>query len=72
MNDQEFAQKVDYEGGIYLAIFGYGMSAEWLDDHDSPLYHAVKRLDTLKPEIEEIVRAIYDAMPSVEWDEDYD
>lgn len=68
MTDSEFADKIDYEGGIFEAFLGYGLRSSDLEDHGSSLYAAVlafedvvnaqefqSALENLKSEIEELV-----------------
>lgn len=42
MTPEEFAAKVDYEGGLFEALFGYGLTEDHLDDKDTELYFRVK------------------------------
>lgn len=52
MTDREFAQKVDWEGGVLSAIFDYGLSSEDLADDDSDLARALRLLEEVKDEFE--------------------
>lgn len=42
MTPEEFASKVDYEGGLFSALFGYGLREDHLDGKDTELYFRVK------------------------------
>ena len=42
MTPEEFASKVDYEGGLFSALFGYGLTEDHLDGKDTELYLRVK------------------------------
>ena len=42
MTPEEFAAKVDYEGGLFGALFGYGLTEDHLDDKDTEIYFRVK------------------------------
>lgn len=43
--DQEFATKVDYEGGVFDALFGYGLTSDLLEDQEGELATAVRDLE---------------------------
>lgn len=43
--DQEFATKVDYEGGVFDALFGYGLKSDLLENQEGELAIAVRALE---------------------------
>lgn len=49
MTDQEFADKVDYEGGVAETVLSYGLTAADLEDQNSSLAEAMQALDALTP-----------------------
>jgi len=53
MTDEEFVGKVDYEGGLLDAVFGYGLSEDDLED-GSRLKPIIARLTALTKEIDSI------------------
>ena len=69
MTDEEFANKVDYEGGPFGAL-DYGMRAEDIKNQDGELYAAWLELETkydeLKPLCDRVQKALDDA-----WGTDY-
>jgi hypothetical protein len=69
MTDEEFANKVDYEGGPFGAL-DYGMRAEDIKNQDGELYTAWLELETkydeLKPLCDRVQKALDDA-----WGTDY-
>lgn len=59
MTDEEFAAKVDWEGGLYEALFGYGLKSTDLDNQDGVLAQAIRQIESLAPDF-------YTAMMAVE------
>lgn len=57
-SDQEFAWAVDSEGGVFDALFGYGLTAADLADKEGKLYRAVAALDAMRPEINALLDEI--------------
>ena len=54
MTNEEFAQKVEWEGGWLEAIFGYGLSESDLEEQSGPFYEAVKELSSLRKRVGEL------------------
>ena len=62
LTDAEFAHKVDYEGGIFEALLGYGLTAEDLVNADGRLAKAVSRFDEQRANLFSITCEIDDAI----------
>jgi hypothetical protein len=54
-NRQELANKIDWEGGIFEMLFGYGLSRENIDSRDEKLLMAFDAVDDLKNEFQKRV-----------------
>ena len=65
MSDEDFCNKVQWEGGLFEAMFGYGLKASDLADQDGDLAKAVGKLEALRPQIDEITDEIDTAMGNV-------
>lgn len=63
MNEERFASKVEYEGGIFDAL-DYGLRSTDLDDQDSDLAVAwealEKAFDNMRPALAEVERILED------------
>lgn len=59
MNDIEFAERVDYEGGA-IAALEYGMTTSDLDNQDSNLATAWRRLEAAWEQFEPYLREAED------------
>ena len=62
MTPEEFAAKVDYEGGILSAMFGYGLGEYDLEDKNSRLYALVRKL---RRDWNDYVEATYNELEEV-------
>ena len=62
MKAREFAEKVDYEGGVYDAIVGYGLGSKDLDKKKGALYDALVELEKLVPSIRGLITTIEDLL----------
>ena len=62
MTPEEFAAKVDYEGGILSAMFGYGLDEYDLEDKNSRLYALVRKL---RRDWNDYVEATYNELEEV-------
>jgi hypothetical protein len=47
-SDEQFAAKVDWEGGVYDALCEYGLSAQNLENEDGDLFKLVSEFDKVK------------------------
>lgn len=60
---QELANKIDYEGGLCEAAFGYGIDADDMPEGDTELFEAWKRLDACRPVIDAVSKLLPDPGP---------
>ena len=47
MTEEEFGYKVSMEGGLYEALFSYGLDSD--DVEEGPLKEALKRVEAIAP-----------------------
>lgn len=66
MTDEEFAQKVSWEGGILDALLEYGLSCDDLEDTEGALYSAIAEFDSIRLQLQDILGAIEEALPETE------
>lgn len=59
MTPGEFYQKCDYEGGLLEAVFGYGLTADDLDDSDPGLKQAIRELAAIAPLVDRAKDLLY-------------
>lgn len=45
MTDEDYANKVEWEGGFLQAFFSYGLKSEALEDKEGELYIALKAFE---------------------------
>lgn len=69
MTDEEFANKVDYEGGIFLAL-EYGMTAEDLKNKEGVLYASWFELEAKYLELKPLCGRVQDNLDRA-WGTDY-
>lgn len=69
MTDEEFANKVDYEGGTFSAL-EYGMKAADLKNKDGELYAAWLELENKYKEMQPLCNRAQKALDSA-WGTDY-
>lgn len=60
---QEVAEKIDYEGGIYDMLFGYGLAVDDLPEHDMLLKVALQAVIDLVDEFADRVDAFMLLLP---------
>ena len=58
MTDEEFFEKVDYEGGLLEAMVGYGLTHNDIDPQFPVLRAMVKKLESLLDPVRVIVSKI--------------
>lgn len=70
--DLEFANKIDWEGGILEALFDYGLSSDTLDNEQGELFQAVQELETAWKvyKIQELVDAVQNALDEISFDDE--
>lgn len=64
-SDEEFAAKVEWEGGIIETIFVYGLGSDRLANKDGALYKAVVNLEALGPKLLPALDAVERALDDV-------
>lgn len=69
MTDEEFANKVDYEGGIFSAL-EYGLSAEDIKDKEGALYTSWLELEAKYLELKPLCTRVQDNLDRA-WGTDY-
>jgi hypothetical protein len=60
---QELANKIDWEGGIFDMIFGYGLYLDDLPEGDKELLAALSNLKILQPGFEAAVARLEKLLP---------
>lgn len=70
-NRQELANKIDWEGGIFDMLFGYGLRAEDLPEGDVELAQRFAHIETLKGAFERAVDNLTELLPEPGDEEDY-
>jgi hypothetical protein len=60
---QELADKIDYEGGTFSMLFGYGLDEEDLDPNDSKLIEAARGVFALREEFRAAVDKLEALLP---------
>ena len=70
--DLEFANKIDWEGGILEALFDHGLSSDTLDNEQGELFQAVQELETAWKvyKIQELVDAVQNALDEISFDDE--
>jgi hypothetical protein len=63
MTEEEFAAKVVSEGGLFEAIFEYGLGSKDLDSQTTVLARRLRKLEDLKPMLLHAMADVEDAMP---------
>jgi hypothetical protein len=71
VNRQELADKIDYEGGTYDMLFGYGLGADDLPQNDAELLSAFAAIDALRGAFQSAVDAFEALLPGPESDQPY-
>ena len=66
MTDEAFYGKVQWEGGIFEAMFGYGLTADDLADQSTDLAKAVRKLEDMRPRLEEVLEEIDSAFEDLD------
>ena len=70
--DLEFANKIDWEGGILEALFDYGLSSDTLDNTQGELFQSVQELEMAWKvyKIQELVDAVQNALDEISFDDE--
>lgn len=63
MNPYEFAAKVDWEGGLYEALFGYGLKSSDVDDEYPELKTALDEAHSAHAEFSKYMDAVEALLP---------
>lgn len=66
MTDREFAAKVEWEGGVYDAIFDYGLRSTDLADQSTELCASMKALEEILPQVQQLIDSIEEALEEVD------
>jgi len=71
-SDAEFAQKIDWEGGITETLFVYGLSSSVLKNQDGELAKAVRALEAAwnTAHISTLLETVEDALDNIDATED--
>lgn len=69
MTDEEFANKADYEGGVFGAL-SYGLQAKDLRNKDGELYAAWLELENKYMEMQPLCERVQKALDAA-WGTDY-
>lgn len=67
-SDRAWANKIEWEGGIIEAIFGYGLHADDLDDKTTDLYKSAKTVDDILngEEFRDAIRSLEDELDKLD------
>lgn len=57
-SNEEFASKVEWEGGVEAALLDYGLRADDLTDTNSDLYRLVSEFDKMRPMLGQLIADI--------------